>query len=106
MWYDWYDDEYYHFWEYDPFVYEDHENFDPDDDGLDNVEEYLTSQWGSDPFRKDIFVELDEMETSPDGQQCILPEGSKELLRTAYDRQNIVYHLDAVSYTHLTLPTN
>ena len=34
------------------------------------------------------------MEISPDGQQSILPEGSKELLRTAFDRQNVVYHLD------------
>jgi len=94
MWYDWYDDKYYHFWEYNDSVWNDHVNLDPDEDGLDNVEEYLTFQWGSDPFRQDLFVELDEMETSPDGQQNILPEGSKELLRTVYDRQNVVYHLD------------
>jgi hypothetical protein len=94
MWHDWHDDGYYHFWEYDDSVWDDHENLDPDEDGLDNVEEYLTSQWDSDPFRKDLFVELDQMEESPDGQQNVLPEGSKELLRTAYDRQNVVYHLD------------
>ena len=93
-WYKWYEDTYEHAWVYDPFEWDDHANLDPDLDGLDNVEEYLTSQWGSDPFRKDLFVELDQMEESPDGQECLLPEGSKELLRTAYDRRNIVYHLD------------
>jgi hypothetical protein len=83
-----------HGWLYDPFVWEDHATLDPDQDALTNVEEYLTSQWGSDPFRKDLFIELDQMETSPDGKKCILPEGSKELLRTAHDRRNVVYHLD------------
>ena len=84
----WHDDEITHSWIYDPFITDDHKNLDPDEDGLDNYEEYLTSQWGSDPFRKDLFVELDEMENTK------FPEESKELLRTAYDRRNIVYHLD------------
>jgi hypothetical protein len=84
----------YDYWIYDPFTWEDHHNFDTDLDGLDNVEEYLTSEWGSDPFRDDLFVEHDWMEESPDGIVSKLSEGSKELLRTAYDRQNIVYHLD------------
>jgi len=84
-----------HYWVYDPFIYDSHSTLDPDQDGLDNIEEYRTSQWGSDPFRKDLFVELDQMEEGPDGEKSsLLPEGSKELLRTAYDRQNVVYHLD------------
>lgn len=94
FWYNWHDDIWESEWFYDPFVWEDHANLDIDRDGLDNVEEFLTSQWGSDPFRKDIFVELDQMEESPDGEKSILPEGSKELIRTSFDRQNIVYHLD------------
>jgi hypothetical protein len=32
------------------------------------------------------------------GETSLLPEGSKELLSTAYDRQNIVYHLDDGSW--------
>ena len=92
--YDWHEDEYYRIWFYDPFKWEDHKNIDLDRDGIDNVEEYLTSDWGSDPFRKDLFVELDQMEASPTGEKSILPEESKELLRTVYDRRNIVYHLD------------
>jgi hypothetical protein len=94
FYYDWHDDTIELEWFYNPFVWEDHKNIDLDQDGIDNVEEYLTSQWGSDPFRKDLFVELDQMEDSPNGDKSILPEGSKELLRTVYDRQNIVYHLD------------
>ncbi len=86
---------YVHDWEYDPFEWEDHKNLDPDGDSLTNYEEYLTSQWGSDPFRKDIFVELDQMEAGPNGEPAsLLPENSKELIITAFNRQNIVFHLD------------
>ncbi len=64
---------------YDPFVWEDHSHLDPDNDGLNNVEEYMTSQWGSDPFRKDIFVELDQMEAGPNGEQAsVFPELGKD----------------------------
>ena len=93
--YNWHEHTIESFWMYDPFVWENHSSFDPEQDGLDNVEEYMTSQWGSDPFRKDIFVELDQMEAGPDGQPAsVLPEGAKELLKTPFDRRNIVYHLD------------
>jgi len=81
-------------WGYNPTVGEAHSTLDSDVDGLNNQEEYRTSQWGSDPFRKDLFIELDQMEASPTGETSTLPEGSKELLYTAYDRQNLVYHLD------------
>ncbi len=85
-----------HEWVYNPLEYENHSSLDPDGDALNNVEEYLTSAWGSDPFRKDIFVELDQMNGSSDGTipPSILPNGSKELMRDAFDRQNIVFHLD------------
>ena len=86
--------EYTHKWIYDPFTWEDHKNLDPDNDGLSNYEEFLTSEWFSDPFRQDLFVEQDIMETGPNGEKTEFPEESKELLRTAYNRQNIVYHLD------------
>jgi len=85
-------------WEYDPLVADNHRNIDPEEDGIDNYEEYITSEWFSDPYRKDIFIELDQMEQSPEGEECLLPEGSKELLYTAYDRQNVVYHLDDGSW--------
>jgi len=94
FWYDWHEDEYHHDWIYDVNSSDNHLELDLDEDGLDNVEEYLTSQWGSDPYRKDLFVELDVMEDNPEGEINIFPEGAKELLRTAYNRRNVVFHLD------------
>lgn len=81
-------------WGYDPLSSDNHDSLDPEDDGLNNYEEYLTSQWYSDPFRDDLFIELDQMQQSPQGQDNLLPDGSKEILTTAYDRYNLVYHLD------------
>jgi len=82
-------------WLYSPLVWENHSSIDEDNDGLSNAEEYLTSQWGSDPFRRDLFIEMDQMEAGPNGEPAsLLPNGSKEVLRTAYDKHNIVYHLD------------
>jgi hypothetical protein len=84
-----------HDWFYNPFVKDDHETLDPDGDSLNNVEEYLTSEWGSDPFRKDLFVELDQMKEGPNGEpESLLPQGSKDLIRDAFGRQNVVFHLD------------
>ncbi len=96
---DWENRTWMHDWKYDPFVWEDHQNMDDDHDGLNNIEEYLTSQWGSDPYRKDLFVELDQMQAGPNGEPAsLLPEPSKELLQTAYDKHNLVYHLDDGSW--------
>ena len=82
-------------WTYNPFTSSNYSNLDPDNDGLSNLEEYLTSQWDSDPFRKDLFIEMDQMMGGPNGEPAsIFPNGAKELLRTAYDKHNIVYHLD------------
>jgi hypothetical protein len=92
---DWENFTWIHDWRFNPNEWEDHENMDEDEDGLNNYEEYLTSQWGSDPYRRDLFVELDQMEAGPNGQPAsIFPEGSKELLLTAYNKHNLVYHLD------------
>jgi len=83
------------YWVYDPFIYNDHKNLDPDGDSINNYEEYLTSNWFSDPFRKDIFVELDQMEEGPDGEPAsLLPEEAKEKITESFNRQNIVFHLD------------
>jgi len=83
-----------HKWGYDPFVWDNHMELDPDVDGLQNIEEYLTSQWGSDPFRQDIFFELDQMEISPNGEGSFVPELSKNMIKDAFSRQNIVFHID------------
>ena len=83
-----------YYWVYNPFIWEDHANMDPDNDGLSNIDEYRTSQWGSDPFRKDIFLEIDQMEKGPNGEGVFVPDLSKEMMRDSYDRHNIVFHID------------
>lgn len=92
--YDWWHDEYESIWIYDPFIWEDHANIDIDQDGLQNTEEYLTSQWGSDPHRQDIFLELDQMVISEDKRGANVPDKSLDLLQDAYARRNIVFRVD------------
>jgi len=81
-------------WNYDPITSDSHRNIDTEMDGLTNYEEYLVSAWDSNPYRIDIYVELDQMAEGPNGETNLLPKGSKELLYTAFNRQNKVFHLD------------
>ena len=48
-------------WEYDPFTWDDHENLDPDLDGLSNLEEYQMANWFADPFIQNMYIEVDVM---------------------------------------------
>jgi hypothetical protein len=79
---------------YDPSKPEDHATLDSDYDGLTNWEEYKTWQWGSDPFLKDIFIEIDQMEIGPNGEGAFVPTQAFDLIRDAYARHNIVWHID------------
>jgi len=45
-------------WGYDPTKPDDHQNIDPEHDGLHNLNEFRTSQWFSDPYVRDLFIEL------------------------------------------------
>lgn len=81
-------------WGYNPFIWENHTKIDPDKDSLNNYEEYLTSKWLSDPYRKDIFLEIDWMEEGPNGEKSIIPEEAKDRLKNPFHRRNIVFHLD------------
>ena len=84
-----------HRWGFNPLLWEDHEQYDPDQDSLTNIEEYLTRNFGSDPFRQDIFLELDYMEESPDGAISVIPDEAIELLKNPFHRRNIVFHIDS-----------
>ncbi|MFO7677984.1 MAG: hypothetical protein R6V50_06370 [Thermoplasmatota archaeon] len=81
-------------WGYDPFEYVDQNTLDPSGDAITNYEKYLTRDYGSDPFRKEIFVQMDVMEEGPNGEKTQFPDGGIELLTTAFNRQNVVLHLD------------
>jgi len=83
-----------YFWEYDPFEYENHTFLDPDNDGLSNHEEYLVSTWNSDPYRKDMFMELDQMQIGPNNEGSFVPESSLIRVTQTYAKRNIVFHVD------------
>ena len=84
-----------HKWGYNPNVWDDHENQDYDNDSLTNIEEFLTSKLGSDPFRKDLFLELDFMDDGPNGESSIIPESSIDLMKDPFHKRNIVFHIDS-----------
>ena len=92
--YNYHNGTYEHNWFYNPFIWEDHANFDFDRDGLNNIEEYKTSKWGSDPYRQDIFLELDQMEIGPNEKGNYLPELSKDMLRDVFGKHNIMFLID------------
>ncbi len=80
---------------YDPFIWDDHEELDPDEDGLTNVQELKISQWLSDPFSQDIFIEVDFMEGRHYwSDNYVFPEGSQHLLCNAFAKKNITVHID------------
>ena len=81
-------------WGYDPLVWDDHQQLDPDGDGLTNIEECYTDAYGSNPFRKDIFLEIDWI-ASKDPRHTNKPDD--DLIRQAvesFQRHNISLHVD------------
>jgi hypothetical protein len=86
--------EYEFFWGFDPFLSEEHKVDDYDNDSLTNYEEYLTKTFGTDPYRKDVLIEYDFMETGPNGDENIVPPHADDLLKNPYHRRNIVIHVN------------
>jgi hypothetical protein len=80
-------------WGYDPFEWDDHGQLDPDDDALTNIEECYTDEFGSNPFEKDVFLEIDWM-------KCLDNKSNKpswEMLQEIVDdfsNHNIALHID------------
>jgi len=87
---DWWEEK----WSYNPNSWDDHSNLDPDEDALSNIEECYTDQYGSSPYYKDIFLEIDWM-GSKDHNQSNKP--SSELLKDLieiFENQSIKLHVD------------
>ena len=82
-----------HRYGFNPFVWDDHRNIDPDRDSINNLEEYQTYSLGSDPFRKDVFLEIDYMFES-NGEIRNVTQEAIELTKTPFHRRNIVFHFD------------
>ena len=83
-----------HRWGFNPLIWEDHENFDHDSDSLNNTEEFITSEFGSDPYRKDIFLEVDYMKFENESEPIEILQTVQELIKNPYHRRNIVFHID------------
>lgn len=50
---------------YDPLTWDNHNELDPDIDGVENTEEYMLSDFLSDPYFPDVYIEVDFMEKNP-----------------------------------------
>jgi len=80
---------------YDPFTWNDHTSLDPDHDGLTNDEECYTYQWGSHPFLKDVFLEIDWVESQHPSDPSNKPsEALLQELRDIFASHAITLHID------------
>ncbi len=87
---DWWEEK----WGYNPNLWDDHKNLDPDEDALSNIEECYTDQYGSSPYYKDIFLEIDWMESpGSDKSNKPSPKLIKELVEI-FENQSINLHVD------------
>ncbi len=75
-------------WGYDPNKKDDHLNLDPDNDGLNNFEECYTDKYGSNPYYKDIFIEIDYSKNNKLSNEYI--EKAKEIFK----EHDICLHID------------
>ncbi len=87
------------YWEwyfgYHPKQADDHQLLDPDNDSISNYEEYVTwDLYSSDPFRQDIFLEIDWMEPGPAGEKSEVPKKALDRIYQPFHRRNIVFHFD------------
>jgi len=72
----------------------DHANLDPDNDGLNNIEECFTDQWGSDPNYKDIFLEIDWFKTNITDETNKPMDEQIEKIKKVFKRHKINIHVD------------
>ncbi|RLF38265.1 MAG: hypothetical protein DRN03_00085 [Thermoplasmata archaeon] len=75
-------------WGYDKDHWDDHYHLDPDGDGLNNVQECFAEKWGANPFRKDIFVEIDRTDDSYRLGSYV------EKIKRIFSKRNISIHID------------
>lgn len=83
------------FWGYNPLIPDDHANIDEDEDGLNNFEECYMHDYDSNPFRKDVFLEFDWMETKRDIDHLNMPNGNLILkVQEKWRNHGVELHVD------------
>jgi len=86
---DWWEEK----WGYSIYEKDNHASLDPDKDGLNNIQEWYTDEYGSHPFQKDIFLELDWM--CLDNGTSNKPETIwLQKIIDSYAEHNITLHID------------
>jgi hypothetical protein len=82
-------------WGYDPFSWDDHSRLDPDLDGIENIEEYKMSKYFSNPFQRDIYIEVDGMEsTGLFDPAHVFYEESSQILCERFAQHGINVYID------------
>jgi hypothetical protein len=90
-------------WGYDPFTWDNHTFLDPDNDGIQNIEEYKMADWQSNPFYPDMFIECDWMAQtprfdrrleSPDGWTHEFYPESQAMIVERFNEHGITVHID------------
>ena len=82
-------------WDYDPFVWNDHINLDPDVDGIENIEEYQIAKYLADPYQPDIYIETDGMEKKgPIDLKHVFFEESQQMLIERFAQHGINVYID------------
>jgi parallel beta-helix repeat protein len=81
-------------WGYPPTIWNDHRHLDPDNDSLTNIEECYMDQYGADPFKKDVFLELDWTKSTVINETNKPPEKEITQMIDAFASHNITLHVD------------
>lgn len=82
-------------WGYNPHVYDNHSELDPDKDGLENTEEYFMEKWFANPYYQDIYIEVDNTEAvGPLHPAHVLWEESKQIMIERFASHGISMHID------------
>ncbi len=80
-------------WGYGINYWEDHSILDPDEDALTNIEECFTDSYGSNPFLKDVFLEIDWM-MCPEPDINRPNETLLQMVIDSFAMHNISLHID------------
>jgi len=90
-------------WGYNPFIRDNHTFLDPDNDGIQNIEEYQMSEWQSNPFYPEMYIECDWMEQTPRFDRSLeSPDGwthefyleSQAMIIERFNEHGITVHID------------
>jgi nitrous oxidase accessory protein NosD len=87
---DWWEEEF----QYNAYVWDDHKNLDPDGDALNNYEECYAYGWGANPYKIDVFLEIDRIENPHPEKSNRLPDRYITEMKDRFLEHDIILHVD------------